>query len=174
MVNCVANISAHIESTITSFWEGITTIDPDKLVIDGDNILMLYLYIVLRARIPNMFAYIKMMDEFSTTYVRSISRYGYCLSTLEIAMERITNNSLKELIRLQRQQSIAARSVNYKQNMRESFRLAGERAAGSQFQDREDYTTTSVPPHGVPQGGHISGVKKRSSTVLGSRNYSVS
>ena len=59
---------------------------------------MLYLYIILRARLPNMFAYIKMMDEFSTTYVRSISRYGYCLSTLEIAMERICNHSLRDLL----------------------------------------------------------------------------
>ena len=98
MVTCIANISKHIEETITGFWNGITIIDPDKLIIDGDNILMLYLYIILRARIPNLFAYIKMMDEFSTTYVRSISRYGYCLSTLEIAMERITNYSLKDLL----------------------------------------------------------------------------
>ena len=100
MVTCIANISKHIEETITEFWSGITTIASDKLVIDGDNILMLYLYIVLRARIPNMFAYIKMMDEFSTPYVRSISRFGYCLSTLEIAMERITNNSLDDLVRI--------------------------------------------------------------------------
>ena len=101
MVSCIANISKHIEETITDFWDGITIIDPDKLIIDGDNILMLYLYIVLRARIPQMFAYIKMMDEFSTTYVRSISRYGYCLSTLEIAMERITTMSVKELVEQQ-------------------------------------------------------------------------
>jgi hypothetical protein len=101
MVTCIANISKHIEETITIFWEGITSIDPDKLIIDGDNILMLYLYIILRARIPNMFSYIKMMDEFSTPYVRSISRYGYCLSTLEIAMERITNYSLTELVKMQ-------------------------------------------------------------------------
>jgi hypothetical protein len=99
MVTCISNISKHIEETITQFWEGITIIEPDKLIIDGDNILMLYLYIVLRARIPNMFAIIKMMDEFSTNYVRSISRYGYCLSTLEIAMERITNNTLDDLLR---------------------------------------------------------------------------
>ena len=98
MVTCIANISKHIEETITDFWSGITTIDADKLVIDGDNILMLYLYIVLRARIPKMYAYIKMMDEFSTTYVRSISRYGYCLSTLEIAMERISSLPMQELV----------------------------------------------------------------------------
>ena len=98
MVTNIANISKHIEETITKFWSGITIINPEKLIIDGDNILMLYLYIVLRARIPNMYAFMKMMDDFSTPYVRSISKYGYCLSTLEIAMERITNNSLDDLV----------------------------------------------------------------------------
>lgn len=98
MVTCIANISKDIEREITEFWKGINIINPEKLIIDGDNILMLYLYIILEAKMPNLFAYIKMMDEFSTTYVRSISRFGYCLSTLEIAMERITSNSLTELI----------------------------------------------------------------------------
>lgn len=98
MVQCISNISKDIEKEITSFWSGIDSIDPDKLIIDGDNILMLYLYVILKARLPNMYAYMKMMDEFSTTYVRSISRFGYCLSTLEIAMERITCSSLQQLL----------------------------------------------------------------------------
>lgn len=89
MVMCISNISKDIEKEITDFWSGIDIIEPDKLIIDGDNILMLYLYIILKARMPKMFAYIKMMDEFSTAYVRSISRFGYCLSTLEIALERM-------------------------------------------------------------------------------------
>lgn len=98
MVLCISEISKHIEETITQFWRGIDIIDNDKLIIDGDNILMLYLYIILNARIPKMFAYVKMMEEFSTTYVRSISRFGYCLSTLEVALERITQTSLTELV----------------------------------------------------------------------------
>jgi hypothetical protein len=59
---------------------------------------MLYLYIVLKARIPNMFAYMKIMEEFSTNYVRSISRYGYCMTTLEVVMEMLQTHSLNDLI----------------------------------------------------------------------------
>ena len=91
-------MSRLIVEAINQFWDGITVVDPDKLIIDGDNILQLYLYIVLRARIPNMYAYIKMMDEFSTDHVRSVSRFGYCMSTLEIAMERILTMSLRDLL----------------------------------------------------------------------------
>lgn len=110
MVQVIANISKNIEETITQFWEGITIIDADKLVIDGDNILMLYLYIIISAKISKICAYMKMMDEFSTPYVRSISRYGYCLSTLEIALERLTNMSIQELIMSQNQSTIIQRS----------------------------------------------------------------
>lgn len=109
MVRCISVISSHIEVSIDKFWEGIDIIEAEKKIIDGDNLLMLYLYIVLRARIPNMFAYIKMMDEFNTNYVRSISRYGYCLSTLEVAMARITNSTLHELVRQQKVESMAER-----------------------------------------------------------------
>jgi len=168
MITCISNISKYIEETITKFWEGITIIDTDKLIIDGDNILMLYLYIVLRARIPNMFAFIKMMDEFSTNYVRSISRYGYCLSTLEIAMERITNNTLDDLLRQQRASSQSERAENYKQNMRESFMMARERA-GSLYVDNLDDSSSQGKQR--PRQGSIKGVKNRSVTIA--RNVSV-
>lgn len=91
MVKKIASISKNIEDAINEFWSGIDIIDSDKLTIDGDNILMLYLYIVLKARIPKMNAYMRVMDEFTTHYVQSISHYGYCLSTLQIAMERMTS-----------------------------------------------------------------------------------
>ena len=98
MIKAISEISKAIETCINEFWSGITTIDPQKLLIDGYNIQMLYLYIVLKARIPNMFAYMKIMEEFSTNYVRSISRYGYCMTTLEVVMEMLQTHTLNELI----------------------------------------------------------------------------
>lgn len=100
--------------------------NPDKLVIDGDNILCLYLYIILRARIPNMFAFMKMMDVFSTSYVRSISRFGYCLCTLEIALERITNNSMEDLLQIQEEPE-SIRSNSYAKHLEKSLKLARQR-----------------------------------------------
>ena len=97
-MNCVFNISKLIEQSINEFWDGVSVSNPDKLIIDGDNILMLFLYIVLKAKIPAMPAYMKLMDEFSTPFVKSMSRFGYCFSTFEIAMERIYSRPLDELI----------------------------------------------------------------------------
>ena len=82
---------------------------------------MLYLYIVLKAKIPNMFAYMKIMEEFSTTYVRSISRYGYCMTTLEVVMDRVSNLTLNELLENQQKQSVAERSKSFRRNFRESI-----------------------------------------------------
>ena len=89
MIKCIANTSVYIEKEIDEFWRGITVINRDKLMIDGENNMILYFYIVLRSRIPSIFAYMKLIQEFSTTYVRSISKYGHCMCTLEIALERI-------------------------------------------------------------------------------------
>jgi hypothetical protein len=71
MIEAVVDLGKQIELCINAFWDGITIVDPQKLVIDGDNFLMLYLYIILRVRIPTLFAYVKVMEEFSTQHVRS-------------------------------------------------------------------------------------------------------
>ena len=89
MIKCISLTSELIEQEIDEFWSGITVINRDKLMIDGENNMILYFYIILRARVPSIFAYMKLIQEFSTTYVRSISKYGHCMCTLEIALERI-------------------------------------------------------------------------------------
>ena len=69
MISKVFELSKEIESCINEFWSGITTVDHEQLVISGDNLLMLYLYIMLKAKIPSLFAYVKMMEDFSTPFV---------------------------------------------------------------------------------------------------------
>lgn len=39
MINGIADMSRLIVEAINDFWDGITIVDPDKLIIDGDNIL---------------------------------------------------------------------------------------------------------------------------------------
>lgn len=59
---------------------------------------MLYLYVLVRAQIPPLFAYMKFMEEFSTPFVSCQSKYGYCMSTIKVAMDRINQSSIKDLI----------------------------------------------------------------------------
>lgn len=148
MIECIAKISTLVEECIGEFWADITVIDPDKLVLDGDNILCLYLYIIMRARIPQMFAYMKMMDAFSTSYVRSISRYGYCLCTLEIALERITHNSIEDLLQIQNVQPEPERSQSYANNLRESMKLARQRTGSLRVEEFDSLLNPSLKVNG--------------------------
>ena len=106
MLNIIHDVSKKIEDAINSFWADITTVNPEKLIIESDNLLMLFLYIILQARIPTLFAYVKLIEEFSTPYVNCQSAYGYHLSTLKIALDKISSTSLAELVEAQRNMSI--------------------------------------------------------------------
>jgi len=66
-------------------------------MIDGDNILMLYMYIILSAKIPHIFAYLKYI-QFNTNHLKSLSKYGYCLSVFEISLEELNKESLSETL----------------------------------------------------------------------------
>jgi hypothetical protein len=89
MLEVIHEISKKIEDCINEFWRDITTVNPEKLIIESDNLLMLFLYIILQARIPTLFAYVKLIEEFSTPYVSCQSKFGYHLSTLKIALDKV-------------------------------------------------------------------------------------
>lgn len=123
MIESIVDLGKSIELCVNQFWEGITILDPNKLVIDGHNFLMLYMYVILKLKIPSLFAYVKMMEEFSTQHVRSQSRFGYCMSTLQIAMERINQHTLKELLEQERQLSEIDKERSFVRNIKESMAL---------------------------------------------------
>lgn len=123
MIEAIVDLGKHIETCVNEFWDGITVVNPEKLVMDGHNFLMLYMYVILRMRCPDLFGYVKMMEEFSTQHVRSQSRFGYCMSTLQIAMERINGHTLKEILEQERKLTAAERTKSFARNMRESMAL---------------------------------------------------
>jgi hypothetical protein len=50
---------------------------------------MLYVYIVAKAGIKNIFAHLQFCSEFSTPYIKT-TRVGYCLTTMEVALKLLT------------------------------------------------------------------------------------
>jgi hypothetical protein len=50
---------------------------------------MLFVYIAARAAIKNIYGHIAFIKEFSTPYVLTTTRMGYCLTTLEVALNLI-------------------------------------------------------------------------------------
>lgn len=70
----------------------------DKLALDGDQIIMLYVYIAAKANIKNIFAHVTFCKEFSTPYIKT-TRMGYCLTTMEVALTLLCDED--ELINME-------------------------------------------------------------------------
>lgn len=64
----------------------------DKLALDGDQIIMLYVYIAAKSQIKNLFAQVAFCKEFSTPYIKT-TRMGYCLTTMEVALTLLTEEA---------------------------------------------------------------------------------
>jgi len=77
----VTNIIKH---EIEEFWKGVR-IPSDKITLDADQLLMLYVYIVGRSGLRDIYAHIQFCIEFSTDYIKT-TRVGYSLTTLEVAL----------------------------------------------------------------------------------------
>ena len=55
---------------------------------------MIYVYIAAKARVPNLFAQIQLAKAFATPFIRT-TRFGYCLTTLEIALKLVIENDFQ-------------------------------------------------------------------------------
>jgi hypothetical protein len=84
---CLVDMSSSIVHAINVFWEGLD-INKEKLTIDGDSLLMIYIYVTVKSKFQDIFAQIKFINEFSTPFVRT-TKLGYCATTLEIAINHI-------------------------------------------------------------------------------------
>ena len=61
----LVNVSNDIVETIMDFWKGLK-IPKEKLTIDGDSLLMIYIYLTIRSKVTDLFAQVKLMNEFAT------------------------------------------------------------------------------------------------------------
>jgi len=92
---CLVEMSSSIVHAINVFWEGLD-INKEKLTIDGDSLLMIYIYVTVKSRFQDIFAQIKFINEFSTPFVRT-TKLGYCSTTLEIAINHILMLTKEEI-----------------------------------------------------------------------------
>ncbi len=67
-MNVFGEVTHIIKQEIAEFWKGVN-VSQDKLALDGDQILMLYVYIAAKAKIKNIFAHLEFCKEFSTPYI---------------------------------------------------------------------------------------------------------
>jgi len=70
-----------------------------------------------------MFAHIKIVNEFSTPFVRT-TKLGYCLSTLEVALNHILNLSSDDLVQEEEEDDEAGRFNERRRSMTKSFKMS--------------------------------------------------
>lgn len=92
-----------IKAEIKSFWDGVD-VKKDKLVLDGDQVMMLFVFIAAKANINNIFAQLAFCKEFSTNFIKD-TRMGYCLTTMEIALKLLIDEP--DLIKIEEETATA-------------------------------------------------------------------
>ena len=63
-------------------------VDKSKLTLDADQLLMIFIFIAIRSKVYELLAHLKFINEFSTNTLR-LSKLGYCILTLEVAVQQI-------------------------------------------------------------------------------------
>ncbi len=99
----IAAISDQIMESATSFWKGMEPyIDKDYLFIEADEIMNIFLYIIIQTQIADILLYCKIIDNFTTQFTKGFNiSYNYTL--LEASIEYI--NGLKDINELNRKEN---------------------------------------------------------------------
>ena len=91
----IAAISDQIMESATSFWKDMEPyIEKDYLFIEADEIINIFLYIIIQSQMPEILLYCKLIKNFTTQFTKSFNiSYNYTL--LEASLDYI--NGLKDI-----------------------------------------------------------------------------
>ena len=93
-----ASISSEITECINDFWKDLSGyIKKDLLNLEIDQLMTIFIYIIIKAQIPDICVHGKMIKSF-TTGITKASMIGYYYSTVEASIQYISSvNDVKEL-----------------------------------------------------------------------------
>ena len=99
----VAAISDQIMESATSFWKDMEPyIEKDYLFIEADEIMTIFLYIIIQSQMPDILLYCKIINNFTTQFTKGFNlAYNYTL--LEASVDYI--NDLKDINDLSKNQN---------------------------------------------------------------------
>ena len=87
----IANISNEITESINDFWQIMERyIKKDYLSIEAEQIMTIFIYVIIKSGISNIFVHCKMIKLFTTCTTKS-SMIGYYYSTVEAGITYIKN-----------------------------------------------------------------------------------
>jgi hypothetical protein len=130
-------------------------VSKDKLVLDGENLILIYEYILAKCALRDLHAHIQLCFEFSTPFLKT-TKYGYCLTTMQMAMTMLTEKS--ELI------DVRVIEDDFSDEEEETWRAKHRSISQSVaeiFNQREDRTFSLGVPDNILSNVLDSAVKRR-------------
>ena len=96
----IAAISDQITESVTTFWSEMEKyIKKDFLSIEADEIMAIFLFVVIKTQMPEIIIFSKMITNFTTPNTRSFS-ISYNFTLLEASLEYISSiRNLKDLVK---------------------------------------------------------------------------
>ncbi len=95
-LNAIAKLNGIICKAVDEFWKGIQ-LDPDNLFIDADQFLCIFVYVIIKSHISDLFTHLNIINEFTTNSSRS-NVSGYSLATLQACMYHILTMEKKAIL----------------------------------------------------------------------------
>lgn len=86
-------------------------------MLDGENLILIYEYIIAKCAVRDLFAHIQLCFEFSTPFLKQ-TKFGYCLTTINMAMTMLTEKSELITNNVEVQEEDAEEDNNYYQRNR--------------------------------------------------------
>ena len=92
----IASISSTITKNINIFWKGMEKyINPYFLNITADELIIIYLFIIIKSDYPKILIHEKLIQEFTTRTTKSTT-IGYYNTTINASIEYINKEIIKE------------------------------------------------------------------------------
>lgn len=95
----IVQVSRILCECVDEYWKDDTTVLKEDLVISADQILSIFLYIVIKARITCLAGHVQMILEFGREIVRNGSM-GYYVTTLEACVDQVESLSSELLAKI--------------------------------------------------------------------------
>jgi hypothetical protein len=82
----IATISTEITECVNNFWKNFENIITSSMLnIDADELMTIFIYIIIKSQMPELLVHTKIIKEFTTSTTRS-SMIGYYFTTLEASL----------------------------------------------------------------------------------------
>ena len=107
-------VNQMIKDDIWKFWEGVP-INEHHLTITSDTKIPLYIYLVLKAKLIDLPAQIRFIQEFTTKYVHE-NNLGSNLALYESAMIMVADKGIDNIFDMEDQDQIVQRTTMYNQS----------------------------------------------------------